>query len=136
MQPVSTDSLGIGASSVDPHAQSLATKKRVCEDYEKKIGELTEKGKSLSSNAQSLSRNMQQMEDKLNGAYEDLASLGNCRDAEKKRLRGMSRKYEKNSRFGMPSSRRRRRLSKRCMELAHFSKVSPVLLEKQDHDVT
>merc|ERR1712187_251114 len=89
MQPTSTKAVGIGGESVDPDAQSLATKKKIASELEQKILTLRNQQENESRNTGAFADSLSRMAEEINNAYEKLASLGNCKDAEKRRLRSL-----------------------------------------------
>jgi len=89
LQPTSATVAGIGGESVDPDAQSIETKERLAAELEQKIGMLQKDLDGQSREKFDIVARMARMQDSLNDAYEELASLGNCKDEEKRRLRAL-----------------------------------------------
>jgi len=89
LQPISATVAGIGAESVDPDAQSIETKERMASELEQKIDVLQKNLEGKEREKVDIVAAISRLQDRLSDAYEELASLGNCKSEEKRRLRAL-----------------------------------------------
>jgi len=86
LMPTTTTDVGIGGAAVDPDAESLDTKQKIAKEYEEQVKALEARAKQLEDPTR-LAETMKEMRDQIDNAYETLASLGNCKDKEKRELK-------------------------------------------------